>query len=382
MERLAIELANHLKSTVKNVIFIDTSGTEDASYDLGSGIELVTLTWDPELSKMDQALEELSTKKIDTYIYFCTNHKLLFHVAVAVRLDCRIIITESASPQRITYTNWRSRNPAGVIANATERYAALSLVDAIRVEVPESVNSFPSWMRDRVCCFMNGTSFSGRREKEPRTLKAGEKKILIVGGGKPHKRLDFFIRAVPDLIGWIGNVKILVAGHKPSHSLIQLMEQTSTEQYFEILGPVNDMESLYKKADLHVVCSEDESFGLCVIEAMCFGLPTVGCSSALGTRNLIVHGHNGLLYPDNKHKDAFVAAIVNVLTDDGLYERLSKNCQRDSAMYSQEKYIGNWTNLIESVHADDRNVEGCGSGEVIKDELKRYAERLLHIELY
>ena len=55
------------------------------------------------------------------------------------------------------------------------------------------------------------------------------------------------------------------------------------------------IESEYIRADLFVVSSIYESFGLVTAEAMSFGLPCLGFDDCPGTNDLIIHKKTGIL---------------------------------------------------------------------------------------
>jgi len=65
-----------------------------------------------------------------------------------------------------------------------------------------------------------------------------------------------------------------------------------------------------------------ESFGIALVEAMAAGLPVVA-TDILGYREVVTHGVHGLLVP-TRDPEALAAALVRVLTEPGLAERLGE----------------------------------------------------------
>jgi glycosyltransferase involved in cell wall biosynthesis len=82
------------------------------------------------------------------------------------------------------------------------------------------------------------------------------------------------------------------------------------------------LESAYEDADLLLLTSVNESFGLVLVEAMTKGLPIVSVNIP-AVRNVVVNGVNGLLA--ESAPQAVADAIHTILTDKALYSEVSGN---------------------------------------------------------
>jgi glycosyltransferase involved in cell wall biosynthesis len=78
------------------------------------------------------------------------------------------------------------------------------------------------------------------------------------------------------------------------------------------LGFVNQSQlpAVYKSADIMVLPSEYEPFGLVVNEAMCSGCPVITSDRVGAAYDLVVHGRTGFVYPCGD-----IAALTRVLMD-------------------------------------------------------------------
>src|SRR6185312_3683648 len=81
--------------------------------------------------------------------------------------------------------------------------------------------------------------------------------------------------------------------------------------------------ALQRRSNVVVQKSLAEGFGLTVAEAMWKERPVVA-SRVGGIEDQIVDGHNGLLVDDPADLEAFGRAVVRVLEDDALAQRLGK----------------------------------------------------------
>lgn len=77
-------------------------------------------------------------------------------------------------------------------------------------------------------------------------------------------------------------------------------------------------------ADVLLLPSEKESFGLVALEAMACGVPTIG-SQAGGVPELVVHGTTGYL-AEIGNTEAMADYAVELLSDEAMAERFREAC--------------------------------------------------------
>jgi N-acetyl-alpha-D-glucosaminyl L-malate synthase BshA len=90
----------------------------------------------------------------------------------------------------------------------------------------------------------------------------------------------------------------------------------------EQLGEQEQIVPLLSLADLFLLPSEQESFGLAALEAMACQVPVVA-SQVGGVPEVIDHGVTGYLHPPGAI-DAMADSGVNLLTDAPLHQRVSE----------------------------------------------------------
>jgi N-acetyl-alpha-D-glucosaminyl L-malate synthase BshA len=94
------------------------------------------------------------------------------------------------------------------------------------------------------------------------------------------------------------------------------------------LGTVNDLERLLPLADLLLLPSLHESFGLVALEAMACGVPAIATNQG-GTSEFIDDGINGFLR-DPHDTEGMAADALRVLGDPGLLRHLGEEARRDA----------------------------------------------------
>lgn len=96
--------------------------------------------------------------------------------------------------------------------------------------------------------------------------------------------------------------------------------------------PHHILSSYYRAADVVVVPSRSESFGLVALEAAACGVPVVA-SAVGGLQSLVDHGVTGYLLPE-RHPRHVAAAVDRILDDPELARRMSLAAAQRAATYT------------------------------------------------
>lgn len=96
----------------------------------------------------------------------------------------------------------------------------------------------------------------------------------------------------------------IVGSGNDRDNLINLSKKLLIDDNVNFMGSVTDEELFlqYKKADIFILPSSKEGFGIVFLEAMLFGLPVIGASEK-GALDVIDHGINGYLVPYGDSKE-------------------------------------------------------------------------------
>ena len=179
------------------------------------------------------------------------------------------------------------------------------------------------------------------------------KRIVHISNFRPVKRVLDCIRIFAEVRKHV-EATLVMAGDGPERSPAEaLAQELGVEKYVEFLGKQDHIERLLPTAHVLLLPSELEAFGLAALEAMACGVPPVAASSG-GVPELITHGVDGYL---ERVGDigAQAARVVELLTDDGLYERVS-SAARQTALtrFCTERLIPQYESYYEEVLAGYR----------------------------
>jgi len=150
-----------------------------------------------------------------------------------------------------------------------------------------------------------------------------EKLVLLIGRLVYEKGFQLALEAMPRLVDAVPGTRFLVAGSGTHETeLHRQAEELGLMDHGTFLGWIGDdvLHSLYRIADLTVVPSIYEPFGLVALEAMASGCPCIVADTG-GLREVVVHEEGGLRFRADD-PDALAEVAIRVLSDDELGQRL------------------------------------------------------------
>jgi glycogen synthase len=151
-----------------------------------------------------------------------------------------------------------------------------------------------------------------------------EKLVLLVGRLVYEKGFQLALDALPDVIEHVGDVRFLVAGSGTHERELKAQAQRlGLSAHGTFLGWIGDdvLHSLYRIADLCVVPSIYEPFGLVALEAMASGCPCIVADTG-GLREVVPVGERVGLRFDGGDAEHLGVMIERLLVDGALRDRL------------------------------------------------------------
>ncbi|PTX59933.1 N-acetyl-alpha-D-glucosaminyl L-malate synthase BshA [Melghirimyces profundicolus] len=175
-----------------------------------------------------------------------------------------------------------------------------------------------------------------------------EKLLLHISNFRAVKRTTDVIRIFEKVQQEVA-ARLILVGEGPEWSrTVQMVKELGLESRVMFLGKQDEVARLISLADLLLLPSSKESFGLVALEAMACGVPTVG-SNAGGLPEVVVHGETGYL-AEIGDTEAMAAQAVRLLSDPVLYRRFSENGVRLAReRFSAEKIAGQYEDLYRQV---------------------------------
>jgi N-acetyl-alpha-D-glucosaminyl L-malate synthase BshA len=173
--------------------------------------------------------------------------------------------------------------------------------------------------------------FPGTKERAPFAAE-GEFVLMHASNFRPVKNVETVIRVFERLRARYP-VKLLMVGDGPRLlPAEEMVRSAGLAESVHFLGAQEYLEDILPLADLFLLPSEHESFGLAALEAMSAGVGVV-VTDVGGTREIVRHGENGFLHaPDDV--DGMVETIAGLLEDSSRLARVEEAARRTAV----EKY--------------------------------------------
>ena len=151
-----------------------------------------------------------------------------------------------------------------------------------------------------------------------------ERLVVLVGRLVYEKGFQLALEALPGLVERLGDVRFLVAGSGThEQELHRQAAELGLDAHGTFLGWIGDdvLHSLYRIADLCVVPSIYEPFGLVALEAMASGCPCIVADTG-GLREIVPEDERVGLRFNGGDAEHLAVMVERLLTDDALRERL------------------------------------------------------------
>jgi L-malate glycosyltransferase len=177
-------------------------------------------------------------------------------------------------------------------------------------------------------------------------LNSGRRVLMHVSNFRPVKRVRDIVRiyarvreAVPSVLVMVGDGPDRVEAEAEARAL-------GVDRDVHFLGKIDVVAPLLAGADLFLLPSQSESFGLSALEALASGTPVVG-SRAGGLVEVVKEGETGALR-EIGDIDAMAAASIEILTDRDLWQAMSREAAADArARFSRDDIVQQYEALYE-----------------------------------
>jgi glycosyltransferase involved in cell wall biosynthesis len=149
---------------------------------------------------------------------------------------------------------------------------------------------------------------------------------IYVGRLVTYKGLPFLIRIWPKVVKKHPQICLYLVGsgsldiHNCEEELKSLVKSANLASHVRFIGEVSDVHTCLQAADFFIFPTENEAFGIALIEAMACGLPAIATPVG-GIPDIITDGTNGLLIPPGD-ETGWLTAIDRLTNDKDLAERL------------------------------------------------------------
>ena len=162
---------------------------------------------------------------------------------------------------------------------------------------------------------------AARREVE---LSEPEPLILFCGHSFKRKGLD---RAVIAMSRMREPARLVVVGGDDPATYVKLARRLGVEERLQFMGPRTDTWRFFQAADIFLLPTRVDMWGMTVVEAMATGVPPVTTRSA-GAAEVIANEENGFVLPDPLDVNLLAATLDRLAADPELRHRIGQAAKK------------------------------------------------------
>lgn len=199
----------------------------------------------------------------------------------------------------------------------------------------------------KISIIYNG--FNDNRIK-PNDTKHDTTRISIIGYIKRLKNQGILFKTIKDLRQEGYNCELNLFGAIADLEYYnQLKKEAQTlgiEHEVHFNGFVTNKDFIYNNTDILVSCSYQEGFGLSIIEAMAYHIPTIAYAKSAGPSSIITNNITGILVDHNESND-YKKAILKYITDEPFRKKIIINASNIfKQKFSYKVMISNYNEFL------------------------------------
>jgi N-acetyl-alpha-D-glucosaminyl L-malate synthase BshA len=176
---------------------------------------------------------------------------------------------------------------------------------------------------------------------------AGTKVVMHVSNFREVKRVVDVVRVFAKIRADVPAVLVLVGDGPQRQDAENEARALKVEADVRFLGKLDSTADLLRSADLFLLPSQTESFGLAALEAMACGVPVIA-SRVGGLPEVVVHGETGALAPVGA-VDTMASAALQILCDPARGAAAREAAIRRAELFTAERVVPQYEQLYQRV---------------------------------
>ncbi|MGW8266640.1 MAG: N-acetyl-alpha-D-glucosaminyl L-malate synthase BshA [Longimicrobiales bacterium] len=197
---------------------------------------------------------------------------------------------------------------------------------------PERIRVIPNFVDPRIY----------RRDRTPchrATLAPGGERIIMhVSNFRPVKRIPDVVEVFARITGKVPARLVMVGDGPERPRALERAEELGVSDRVLFLGKHQSVDELLACADLFLLPSKNESFGLAALEALSCGTPVIASDTG-GLPEVVTHGETGFLFPLGAVEEMAEAGL-SLLQDPARWSWFSRAARDDAiARFSNDRVV-------------------------------------------
>ncbi|HEU4996719.1 MAG TPA: N-acetyl-alpha-D-glucosaminyl L-malate synthase BshA [Gemmatimonadaceae bacterium] len=198
--------------------------------------------------------------------------------------------------------------------------------------------------------FVDPVVYDRSRHGDAGALRAqfnGHRKVLMhISNFRPVKRVRDVVQVFARVKKSLDSVLVMVGDGPDRHDAEREARELGVDDSVHFLGKIDSVAPLLAAADLFLLPTDKESFGLSALEALASGTPVVG-TNAGGLPEVVRDGETGILRPVGD-VDGMARAALELLQDSARWRAMSQRAAADArTRFSMDDIVERYEQLYE-----------------------------------
>ncbi len=286
--------------------------------------------------RISKLIEILKEEKIDTLCYHAASNPLLFYDLAAVKsTGIKVIISKHE-----LFSQYMAMG-RDVLTNEINIYPLADMLTVLSRE--EEV--FWKSLGINSCMVPNP---SGEPNAEYYQYNRKSNDIVWVGRLDPDQKqyqeiVPVMQEVVKELPDCVINIYGSADGSRDEYLLNTQIKESGLERNVKYRGYCTEIETIYRDAGAILVTSAYESFSMIILESKQLGIPLVTYSMPYLE---LLKNKKGFIEVEQGDTFAAAKALVRILTDDILRNRLSEEAKESVSEYSNARVMEKWRQVL------------------------------------
>jgi glycosyltransferase involved in cell wall biosynthesis len=291
---------------------------------------------------------ELRRRRPAAAIGFMTYQNLLLVAAARIAgTGTPVIATEHVTPDALRATGGK-RLQLALAGRAYRRAAAVVPVsEGLRAAMARALGLPPSRMTTIYNPFDPDVDRLAAEDPPPGWFDAGGPTLVAVGRLTPQKAYPRLLEALCRVRERVPARLVILGEGEERASLEARIAELGLAGAVQLPGFVPNPFPAMRAADAFVLASDWEAFPFVLVEAMRVGAAVVATDSEFGPNEIIEPERSGLLVP-TRDPAALADAILRILSDRDLAERLRQGARQRSEAFAPDTALRRYTQLLEA----------------------------------
>jgi glycosyltransferase involved in cell wall biosynthesis len=219
------------------------------------------------------------------------------------------------------------------------------LSSVITVVSEQARAAYPALLQKHMVVIPNPVSI--RADGSADTIGSERKVLLTVGRLSAEKDHITLIRAFAGIADNFPDWDLRIIGEGELRTLLKNeINRLHLQGRVQMPGSKSAIYNEYSQAQLFVVSSRYESFGLAAAEALAHGLPVIGFADCTGINTLIRHDENGILVEGKDRVQALAEGLQSLMSDPARRNRLGSQAKTSINNLDLSVIVGMWQELL------------------------------------